>query len=417
MALVLAGGYCLRLLPVFLELERVAYPRGIWQCKTSRYLMPHSKVLVILPTYNEARNVEPLLAQIFAIGDTMPGWHFDVLVMDDTSPDGTARIVRRLADNQYPGRLFLQSGPKEGLGRALQRAFDEALKRDHDVVLTMDADFSHSPQDIPALMAAVDSGADVAVGSRYVEGGLIPGNWPLRLIIRTRLATAMAHWLGGVSHDLHELTTNFRAIRRPVLEAIPYNQIQANGYGIQIFLANAITDGPYKVAEVPITFRSRAHGNSKAKLGDVIEFLRIAYQLNPDSPAKQALRFVAVGTSGTIVNLLALWQFQKLTGSTLPYISLMAIQVSVIWNFLLHNLFTFREPSGRHHQSNVIMRFFKYEGAVLLSQTLMLGMYSLLTWFGLQFLVAQLIGIVTAFVVNYHLSITYIWNKPGDHAE
>jgi putative flippase GtrA len=95
----------------------------------------------------------------------------------------------------------------------------------------------------------------------------------------------------------------------------------------------------------------------------------------------------------------------------------MAIQVSVIWNFLLHNLFTFREPSGRHQHSNVIISFSKYEGAVLLSQTLMLGMYSLLTWFGLQFLVAQLIGIVTAFVVNYHLSITYIWNKPGDHAE
>lgn len=381
--------------------------------------MPHSKVLVILPTYNEARNVGPLLAQIFAAGDTLPGWRFDVLVMDDTSPDGTARIVSHLADTTYPGRLFLQSGPKEGLGKAIQRAFDEALKLDHDVVLTMDADFSHSPHDIPALVKAVERGADVAVGSRYIEGGLIPGNWPLYLIIRTRLATAMAHWLGGVSHDLHELTTNFRAIRRPVLESVPYNQVQANGYGIQIFLANAFTDGPYKVTEVPIAFRSRAQGRSKAKLGDVIEFLKIAYQLNPDSPAKQALRFVSVGVTGTVVNLIALWQFQRLTGSTLPYISLMAIQISVIWNFLLHSLFTFRDRSGRQRtqQTNVFIRFFKYEGAVLLSQTLMLGMYSLLTWFGLQYLLAQLVGIITAFAVNYHLSVKYIWKKRDRHAE
>lgn len=381
--------------------------------------MPHSKALVILPTYNEARNVEPLLAEIFAVSDQLTDWQIDVLVMDDTSPDGTARVVKRLADSLYVGRVFLHTGQKDGLGRALQRAFDAALSYDHNVILTMDADFSHSPQDIPALMDAISAGADVAIGSRYIEGGMIPGNWPLHLIVRTRLATALAHWLGGVSSDLHELTTNFRAMRRQVLVEIPYNDVQANGYGIQIFLANAFTDGLYHVTEVPITFRSRASGRSKARLSDIVEFLKIAYHLNSDSPAKQAMRFMAVGASGTAVNLAALWYFQHLTGSTLPYISFMAIQISVIWNFLLHSYFTFRETaaSNRPKRHNVIFRFFKYEGAVLLSQTLMLGTYSLLTWSGLHFVLAQLIGIVTAFIANYYLSVKYIWNHSRHHAK
>jgi dolichol-phosphate mannosyltransferase len=218
--------------------------------------------LLIIPTYNEAKNIGGLLQTVFSLDALEPmGWQLDVLIMDDTSPDGTGEVVQKLAATKYKGRLFLHTGKKEGLGRALQKAFDAALSYKHQVILTMDGDFSHDPHDIPGLLAAIDKGADVAIGSRYIEGGLIPGNWPLGLIIRTRIATAVAHWLGGVSNDINELTTNFRAMRRHVLETIGYNSVRANGYGIQIFLANAFTRNNFKVAEVPITFRSRAHGN------------------------------------------------------------------------------------------------------------------------------------------------------------
>lgn len=375
--------------------------------------------LVIIPTYNEAKNIGPLLDQLFALSELNDmGWQLDALVMDDTSPDGTSDIVRKLAETTYKNRVFLHTGKKEGLGRALQKSFDAALTYKHDVFLTMDADFSHSPRDIPELLRAIDEGADIAVGSRYIDGGLIPGNWPLALIIRTRIATAVARWLGGVSDELSELTTNFRAMRRTVLQQIPYNDVKANGYGIQIFLANAFSSGKYRLTEVPITFRSRAHGASKARFKDVAEFFKVAYQLNPDSPAKQAMRFVIVGISGTIINLTTLWQLQELTGTTAPYVSFAAIQVSIFWNFLLHSTFTFKahREMSRHNMSvSYIRNFAKYECASLFSQSIMLSMYTALTWAGVYYLLAQLLGIATAFVANYYLSAKYIWTHTKPH--
>lgn len=383
--------------------------------------MSKKRALMIIPTYNEAKNIVPLLDALFGLRelDEM-GWRLDALVMDDTSPDGTGDIVAALARDKYQGRLFLHTGKKQGLGRALQKSFDAALTYSHDVVLTMDADFSHDPMDVPKLLAAIDEGADVAIGSRYVDGGLIPGNWPLSLIIRTRVATLVARWLGGVSSDIRELTTNFRAMRRHVLESIQYNSVKANGYGIQIFLANAFTSRDFKVSEVPITFRSRAHGNSKARLKDITEFFRIAYNLNDDSPAKQVLRFVAVGASGTIVNLFALWQLRALTDSTLPYISFLAIQISIVWNFILHNMFTFqayrRAVSGQHGWFGIAKRFALYEGACVITQAVILTVYALLTWAGAYFLLAQVVGIGCAFAVNYYLASKYIWSLAKAYA-
>ena len=374
--------------------------------------MSQKKALVIVPTYNEAKNIQRLLDAVLQL-HTPTGWRIDALVMDDNSPDGTADIVRDMIATKYPERIFLHQGKKEGLGRALQRSFDAALTYDHSVIMTMDADFSHMPEDIPALLAAIDDGADIAVGSRYIEGGLIPGNWPLSLIIRTRIATAVARWVGGVSPELHELTTNFRAIRRKALQQIPYNSIKANGYGIQIFLANAFTSGNFTVQEVPITFRSRAYGTSKARTKDVLEFFKIAYSLNADSPAKQTMRFVTVGLTGTVINLASLWMFQRATGSTLPSISFAAIQMSILWNFIWHSGFTFKHSRD---SQGFWRRLLRYEGACILSQSLMLSVYTVLTFSGMYFMLAQFLGIATAFTVNYYLSVKYIWNKTAADA-
>lgn len=382
--------------------------------------MKTKAALMIVPTYNEAKNIERLLDVLFNLKELKTaGWQLDVLVMDDTSPDGTGEIVEKLIKTKYAGRLYLERGQKQGLGRALQRAFDAALQLRHDVVLTMDADFSHDPYDIPALLRGIDDGADVAIGSRYIDGGLIPGNWPLQLIIRTRIATAVAHWLGGVSDEIHELTTNFRAMRRHVLENIAYNKARASGYGFQIFLANAFTSHDFTVREVPITFRNRAHGTSKARVKDVVEFFRIAYSLNSDSPAKQVLRFLTVGASGTVINLGSLWLMGQLFEWQGLLFSFLAIQISVVWNFCWHSLFTFRayrHAVGFFRNTRLLIRnLIRYEGAVLLTQTIILSMYWLLSSAGLYFVAAQFFGIVTAFIVNYYLSSTYIWSLRRVH--
>lgn len=375
--------------------------------------MATKKALMVIPTYNEAQNITPLLKQLYDLdGLDRMGWQLDVLVMDDTSPDGTGEIVESLAQTTYPDRLFLVRGKKQGLGKALQKSFDAALQYDHDVVLTMDADFSHDPKDIPALLKAIDEGADVAVGSRYIDGGLIPGNWPLGLIVRTRVAGFVARWLGGINGDLHELTTNFRAMRRHVLENMDYNKVRANGYGIQIFLANAFTSKNYTVTEVPITFRSRANGNSKSQMKDIVEFFRIAYGLNPDSPAKQVTRFMTVGASGILVNLATLWLLRNSFDTTAIWISFIAIQLSIVWNFNWHNAYTFRSyrrAFGKFTVPQYMANLGKFELAQLLTQAIILSVYFLLSTAGVFYLLAQIVGIFLAFIVNYYIASTYIW--------
>lgn len=375
------------------------------------------RALIIVPTYNEATNLEPLLEALFALPTLeATGWHLDVLVRDDSSPDGTGDLADRLAKDVYPERLYVSHGTKNGLGNAMKRAFDDALELEHDVVLTMDADFSHSPADVPALLEAINAGADVAVGSRYIDGGLIPGNWPLGYIIRTRVAATVARLLGGVDPSLKELTTNFRAMRRRVLESIDYRSVDARGYGFMIFLANAFVTGRWTVKEVPISFHTRADGTSKARISDIVEFFRIAYRLNDDSPFKQLARFITVGVCGTLVNLGMLWLLRRFfpDDSVVIYLSAIAIQVSILWNFTFHSLFTFkryrRELGGRPSVRRVLSNLGKYEFTTALTQTVIFTCFVVLSNLGVFYLLAQLLGIGAAFVVNYYVSSTYIWS-------
>ena len=376
---------------------------------------------MIVPTYNEADNIEPLLDALFAQNITeRTGWEFDVPVRDDSSPDGTGQLAKRLAAGKFHDHLIVTQGVKNGLGSAMKLAFDDALAEGYDVILTMDADFSHLPSDVPALLEAINAGADVAVGSRYIDGGLIPGNWPLGYIVRTRMAGAVARMVGGVDPQLKELTTNFRAMRREVLQSINYRSVEASGYGFMIFLANAFVTGPWRVQEVPISFHTRAEGVSKAGVSDIVEFFRIAYRLNDDSPFKQLARFITVGVLGTIVNLGMLWLLRRFfpDDSVIVLLSAIAIQVSILWNFTLHSLFTFkryRRELGQTPPKSVLSNLGKYELTTLLTQTVIFTCFVVLSNLGVFYLLAQLLGIGAAFVVNYYVSNTYIWSRGARH--
>lgn len=381
---------------------------------------PERTALMIVPTYNEAGNITELLHQLFALTTReRTGWDLHVLVRDDRSPDGTGEIVEALAQDLYPGRLLLSRGTKQGLGKALELAFAEALDLGYEVVMTMDADFSHAPTDVVSLLTAIETGADVAVGSRYAPGGLIPGDWPLSQIIRTRVARTVARGVGGIDPQLKELTTNFRAMRREVLQSIDFGRVRARGYGFQIFLANAFLSGPWSVAEVPISFHTRAHGISKASVKDVLEFVRIAFQLNDDSPFKQLARFLLVGASGTIVNLVSLWTLRQIfmptdpVGDNVWLLSAAAIQLSIIWNFCWHTMFTFRRYrriGGRLPAAQVALNFLKFQGASALTQTIIFTAFVAFSNLGVFYLLAQALGIAIAVAVNYWVSSHHIWD-------
>ena len=212
---------------------------------------------LILPTYNEAENIEGLVrAALVQLEST--GVEHTILVVDDGSPDGTGRIADRLAEELEPVRV-LHRDRKQGLGRAYLAGFALALANGAELVLEMDSDFSHDPADLPRLIAAAKA-ADLVLGSRYVPGGgVISWGWLRRLL--SRCGSAYAHILLGV--PVRDLTGGFKCFHRRVLESIDLENVHADGYGFQIELTYKAVRAGFRVAEIPILFRERSVGTSK----------------------------------------------------------------------------------------------------------------------------------------------------------
>ena len=209
---------------------------------------------LVLPTYNEAENLEPLVEA--ALANLPPDAR--VLVVDDNSPDGTGRIADRLAAAEERVEV-LHRPEKEGLGPAYLAGFRKALDGGAAVVLQMDSDFSHDPADLPRLLAAVAE-ADVAIGSRYVEGGGVENWTPLRKTI-SRGGSAYSRFVLGLS--VQDLTGGFKCFRRAVLEAIPLESVASRGYAFQVEMTYRAVQAGFKVVEVPIRFHERRAGASK----------------------------------------------------------------------------------------------------------------------------------------------------------
>jgi len=209
---------------------------------------------VVLPTYNEAENLEAITERILAqIG---PGDR--ILVVDDNSPDGTGKIADRLAAGE-PRIEVLHRPGKGGLGPAYLAGFARALDGGAGLILEMDADFSHDPADLPRLIAATER-ADLAIGSRYVKGGGVEEWGPLRRVV-SRMGSAYARLVLGVR--VRDLTGGFKCFRREVLERLDLDRVHANGYAFQIELTYRTIQAGFSVEEVPIVFRNRRMGTSK----------------------------------------------------------------------------------------------------------------------------------------------------------
>jgi dolichol-phosphate mannosyltransferase len=219
--------------------------------------VPHATVC--LPTYNERENIEPMLRALIAQG-------VHVLVVDDNSPDGTGEIADRLA-GELEGVSVLHRDRKEGLGPAYLAGFRRALADGAELVLEMDCDFSHSPEDVPRLIAAT-TGADLAIGSRYIRGGSI-GNWGVVRRFVSAGGSLYARLVLGVS--VRDLTGGFKCYRRKVLETIDLDAIHSKGYAFQIETTYRSLRAGFRVKEIPIHFVDREEGGSKMSHGIVAE--------------------------------------------------------------------------------------------------------------------------------------------------
>lgn len=233
--------------------------------------MIHTHAVVVIPTYNEKQNIIPLLNAVLATEKRMRTTRISILVVDDSSPDGTGDMVEHFRKTHR--NVHLLSGRKTGLGTAYIRGFQYALYMLHaDIVVQMDADFSHDPDDIPRLIERAHAGDAYVIGSRYVPGGTIPPEWPWHRILISKTGNMVARYLAGL-YPTHDCTGGFKAINARVLRKMDLVHIGASGYSFQMKLLSEAKKYGANIIEVPIHFIDRTHGTSKMRLFDIVEFV------------------------------------------------------------------------------------------------------------------------------------------------
>ena len=231
--------------------------------------MPES--IVIIPTYNEKENVENIIRAVFSLEEELC-----VLIIEDGSPDGTADIVKKI-QSEFPDNLFMiEREGKLGLGTAYITGFKWALEAGYDFIFEMDADFSHDPKDLVRLRQACIDGADLAIGSRYINGVNVV-NWPMGRVLMSYFASVYVRLVTGMK--IMDSTAGFKCYKRKVLETVKLDKVKFKGYAFQIEMKFRTWKRGFNVVEVPIIFRDRTEGNSKMSGGIFTEAIIGVIQL------------------------------------------------------------------------------------------------------------------------------------------
>jgi dolichol-phosphate mannosyltransferase len=238
------------------------------------------RIAIIIPTYNESKNIGLLIRELQRYFQVI-AHEMHILVVDDNSPDGTSHIVRAIQNEC--ANIHLLTGRRVGLGTAYIRGIRYALDEvGADVIFEMDADFSHKPEDILRLMAALEQGFDLVIGSRYVSGGRIPEQWGFLRRSISRWGNRVARHIMGL-YPIHDCTAGFRAIRSWVLRSIDLSHIRVQGYAFQVALLREAVINGASVKEIPVEFVDRMHGESKLGFADIVEFVANACQIRSES--------------------------------------------------------------------------------------------------------------------------------------
>ncbi len=227
------------------------------------HLCSMSNALVIIPTYNEIENMSKMLDTIMNLNEG-----FDVLIVDDGSPDGTAQVVREKMD-AYSGCIHLEERTgKLGLGTAYIHGFKWALARGYEYIFEMDCDFSHNPNDLARLKKACEDGADLSIGSRYVKGVNVV-NWPMSRVLLSYFASVYVRFITGM--PIQDATAGFKCYKRATLEGINFDKIHFVGYAFQIEMKFKVWQRKMSIVEVPVIFTDRTEGQSKMSSGIIKE--------------------------------------------------------------------------------------------------------------------------------------------------
>jgi len=355
-------------------------------------------ISVVIPTYNEAENIGDLLKKI---EEVLQDRTTEFIVVDDNSGDGTAGIIKDLQyeiDNLY----LIEREGKSGIGSAYKRGFQDAVG---EIVVQMDADFSHRPEDIPKLVSVIEDGNDIAIGSRYVEGG--DRNDPLIRRINPWIGRFLYVYI--LKSPVSDFTSGFKAYKKEVAEKIPDYDLP-DGFHFQAASLMKLVEQGKLTQEVPINFQPRRAGDPKYSTRDLIDNIELFVRLFLDH-YEQMIKFGIVGASGVLVNMGLLYFLTEEMGIYYIISAIIAVETSIISNFALNELWTFVEK-GKDGIKHVFKRFFKFNGISIAGMGINVGMLAVLTEFaGLYYLFSNLIAIVAVFGWNYLANVRWTWTE------
>ena len=363
------------------------------------------KVCVILPTYNEAENVNDVIPEIFTQAPAIPTHDLHVLVVDDNSPDGTQHVVCTLMGRFQ--NLHLITGPKRGLGEAYKRGIDDAMKRlSPDIVFQMDADGQHDPGLIPLFVYLANHGFSLVIGSRFAPGGSTP-DFSRRRRVMSLLGNRMIRFLGGLPR-IHDCTSGFRCIKAEVLNKCDFRYLCTRGYSFQSSALWELLRHGARVIEVPMMFRGRIHGESKLTSRDLVEFLVNVVKLRLRQ-SEEFIRFALVGLSGLLVNLGSYVLLTRKIGFGIALAYPIAIELSILSNYFLNDVWTFKY---RRVTIPVYHRLFRFHVVAALAGSLNYLVFLILVYLMHVYdILANVIGISIGMLVNYFLNSIWTWHQ------
>ena len=361
------------------------------------------KICFVLPTYNEEENIENIIQQILKEEKNQSKHTFSILVVDDNSTDETQTIVQRYIS--LNSKVHLVTGQKKGLGDAYKRGFKFALNDlKADLIFQMDSDGQHDTSLIPHFVSYIEEGKDVVIGSRFIDGGTTP-DFSFSRLLMSKVGNLLVRYVGGIT-QVKDCTSGYRAIRASYLKELDFSYLSTRGYSFQSSLICDLAWRGADISEIPIEFSSRQGGDSKLAFRDQIEFLlnipRLGFRNLEDF-----IKYSLVGVSGVFVNLglyLFLTRYYEISELVAP---LIAIESALISNFILNNFWTFGK---RITQSRIRVKFVKFHlvsgFSALINYSAFLTLFLV---FGLYDILANLIGIGLAAIVNYLINSNWTW--------
>jgi len=362
---------------------------------------------VIIPTFNEEENIAAIIEAVNGVF-LQSGIRGEVLVVDDSSKDRTIEIVQEIADKNSNVRLIVRK-KEHGLSQSVVEGFGAARS---GILQVIDADFSHPPELIPRFYEAIRGGADIAVGSRYMKGGNIE-DWPLKRRVISLGATAFGRILFP---EITDPVSGFFAVRREVVSGAP---LTPRGYKI---LMEVLGKGRWRsVVEIPFVFKDREEGESKLRPDTILDYLRQCADIIRFSATRRAgpvygewvriVRFGLVGLSGILVNMGLLYALTEIAGLYYLVSAAIAIEVSVVNNFIWNDVWTFKSARDLRFGWRV-QRFASFQAVSMGGLVInMAVLYFLADLAGVYYLVANLAGILVAFAWNYAVNRHFTWKS------